>query len=69
MKLTKEQADEIKNQQSQSNPTKRVTAPELEKILYEAIPALDHGFVRVIDYMGDDYIYCSISKSFLWKRN
>jgi hypothetical protein len=25
MKLTKEQADEIKNQQSQSNPTKRVT--------------------------------------------
>jgi thymidylate synthase (FAD) len=35
MKLTKEQADEIKNQQSQSNPTKRVTAPELEKILYE----------------------------------
>jgi thymidylate synthase (FAD) len=54
MKLTKEQADEIKNQQSQSNPTKRVTAPELEKILYEAIPALDHGFVRVIDYMGDD---------------
>ena len=54
MKLTKEQADEIKNQQSQSNPTKRVTAPELEKILYEAIPALDHGFVRVVDYMGDD---------------
>ena len=54
MKLTKEQSDEIKNQQSQSNPTKRVTAPELEKILYEALPALDHGFVRVIDYMGDD---------------
>jgi len=54
MKLTKEQAEEIKNQQSQSNQTKRVTAPELEKILYEAIPALDHGFVRVVDYMGDD---------------
>ena len=54
MKLTKEQAEEIKNQQSNSNQTKRVTAPELEKILYEAIPALDHGFVRVIDYMGDD---------------
>ena len=54
MKLTKEQAEEIKNQQSQSNPTKRVTAPELENILYEALPALDHGFVRVIDYMGDD---------------
>ena len=54
MKLTKEQSEEIKNQQSQSNQTKRVTAPELEKILYEAIPALDHGFVRVVDYMGDD---------------
>jgi len=54
MKLTKEQSQEIKNQQSQSNQTKRVTAPELEKILYEAIPALDHGFVRVVDYMGDD---------------
>ena len=54
MKLTKEQKEEIKNQQSQSNSTKRVTAPELEKILYEAIPALDHGFVRVVDYMGDD---------------
>ena len=54
MKLTKEQADEIKNQQSQSDETKRVTAPELEKILYEAIPVLDHGFIRVVDYMGDD---------------
>ena len=54
MKLTKEQSQEIKDQQSQENNTKRVTAPELEKILYEAMPALDHGFVRVIDYMGDD---------------
>ena len=34
MKLTKEQTQEIKDQQSQQNPTKRVTAPELEKILY-----------------------------------
>ena len=54
MKLTTEQAQEIKDQQNQDNKTKRVTAPELEKILYEAIPILDHGFVRVIDYMGDD---------------
>ena len=54
MKLTKEQAQEIKDQQNQENKTKRVTAPELEKILYEAIPILDHGFIRVIDYMGDD---------------
>ena len=54
MKLTKEQKKEIGDQQSQNNITKRVTSPELEKILYEAIPVLDHGFVRVVDYMGDD---------------
>ncbi len=54
MKLTKEQTQEIKDQQSQENKTKRVTAPELEKILYDAIPILDHGFIRVVDYMGDD---------------
>ncbi len=54
MKLTKEQSEEIKSSQSQSNQTKRVTVAELENILYEAIPILDHGFIRVIDYMGDD---------------
>ncbi len=54
MKLTKEQAQEIKDQQLQENITKRVTAPELETILYKAIPVLDHGFIRVVDYMGDD---------------
>ncbi len=54
MKLTKEQQKEIKDLQSQESKTKRVTAPQLENILFEAIPVLDHGFVRVIDYMGDD---------------
>ena len=54
MKLTDLQKKEIKDQQSQKNSTKRVTSTELEKILYEAIPVLDHGFVRVVDYMGDD---------------
>ena len=54
MALTEQQIQEIKEQQSQENSTKRVTSPELEKILYEAIPILDHGFIRVIDYMGDD---------------
>jgi len=54
MKLTLEQQQEIKNQQSQENKTKRVSVPELEKILYEAMPVLDHGFIRVVDYMGDD---------------
>jgi len=54
MKLTKEQKQEIADQQAQQSVTKRVTSPELEKILYDAIPVLDHGFVRVVDYMGDD---------------
>ena len=54
MKLTDQQIKDIKNQQSQENKTKRVVAVELENILYEAIPVLDHGFIRVIDYMGDD---------------
>ncbi|MFZ4126330.1 MAG: FAD-dependent thymidylate synthase [Rickettsiales bacterium] len=34
--------------------TKRATVPALEEILYEPLKVLDHGFVRVIDYMGDD---------------
>ena len=54
MELTSEQKKEIQEQQSQNNSTKRVTSPELEKVLYEAVPVLDHGFIRVIDYMGDD---------------
>ena len=54
MTLTEQQKKEILDQQNQKNTTKRVTSPELEKILYEAIPVLDHGFVRVVDYMGDD---------------
>ena len=54
MKLTKEQLQDIQDQKSQENITKRVTAPELEKILYDALPILDHGFIRVVDYMGND---------------
>lgn len=37
-----------------SYQTKRATVEALEKILYQPISVLDHGFVRVIDYMGDD---------------
>jgi len=54
MELTDLQKKEIEEQQSQKNSTKRVTSPELEKILYEVLSVLDHGFVRVVDYMGDD---------------
>ena len=34
--------------------TNRPSVPALESILCESTPVLDHGFVRVIDYMGDD---------------
>ena len=54
MKLTSEQVEEIKDQQEQKNITKRVTSPDLERLLYEVIPILDHGFIRVVDYMGND---------------
>lgn len=39
---------------STSNSTKRATAKALEDILYEPIKVLDKGFIRVVDYMGDD---------------
>lgn len=32
----------------------RTSVPALDIILGHAFPLLDHGFVRVIDYMGDD---------------
>ena len=54
MKLTDQQKKEILEQQSQQNKTKRTVSVELEKILYEAISVLDHGFIRVVDYMGED---------------
>jgi thymidylate synthase (FAD) len=54
MTLTHEQAAEIAALRAQSAPTARPTVPALEAMLYEAVPVLDHGFVRVIDYMGDD---------------
>jgi len=54
MPLKPEQQDEIARQRSETVPTRRATVPALEEILYQPVPVLDHGFVRVIDYMGDD---------------
>ena len=45
---------EIEAQRAERHGTRRATAPGLEARLYEAVPVLDHGFVRVVDYMGDD---------------
>jgi thymidylate synthase (FAD) len=54
LKLTPEQRADIDEARAQSFQTRRATVPALEEILYEPLPVLDHGFVRVIDYMGDD---------------
>ena len=54
MKLTAEQRAEIDALKSARAETRRATVPAREDILFEPIPVLDHGFVRVIDYMGDD---------------
>jgi thymidylate synthase (FAD) len=54
MPLSTDQQAEIDRQRAESVPTRRPVAPALEEVLYQAIPVLDHGFVRVIDYMGDD---------------
>ena len=54
MSLTDEQNAEIAALRAQSSATRRATVPALEELLYVAMPVLDHGFVRVVDYMGDD---------------
>ncbi len=54
MDLTADQRAEIDGLRAERRETRRVVAPALEEILYEPIAVLDHGFVRVIDYMGDD---------------
>ncbi len=54
MPLSREQEQEIEALRTGAAPTRRAVVPALEEILYQALPVLDQGFVRVIDYMGDD---------------
>jgi thymidylate synthase (FAD) len=54
MPVNQDQRAEIDSLRSASQPTRRATVAALEEILYEPIAVLDHGFIRVIDYMGDD---------------
>ncbi len=54
MAISAEQQAEVNELREQSFSTKRATVPALEEVLYQPIPVLDHGFVRVVDYMGDD---------------
>ena len=52
--LTDDQMREIAEARDGSAATRRPTADGLERILFQPIPVLDRGFVRVVDYMGDD---------------
>jgi thymidylate synthase (FAD) len=54
MPLSPEQLAAIEEQRAGSQATRRAVAPALEEILYQPIELLDHGLIRVIDYMGDD---------------
>ncbi|MBM3510525.1 MAG: FAD-dependent thymidylate synthase [Alphaproteobacteria bacterium] len=54
MAVTPDQQREIEALRAESQPTRRATVPALEEILYQPLAVLDHGFVRVVDYMGDD---------------
>jgi thymidylate synthase (FAD) len=54
MPLTDSQLAEIAALREQTAKTARPTVPALEALLYTPLQVLDHGFVRVIDYMGDD---------------
>src|SRR3982751_5121284 len=54
MPLTDAQDQEIEAARAADGRTRRPVAPGLEALLFQAIPVLDHGFLRVIDYMGDD---------------
>ncbi|WP_127902534.1 FAD-dependent thymidylate synthase [Solirhodobacter olei] len=54
MPLTPDQLAEIEAARANPQPTLRAVSAGMEAQLYRAHEVLDHGFVRVIDYMGDD---------------
>jgi len=62
MPLSPDQQAEIDALRSAPKPTLRAVSDGIEAHLYKAIPVLDHGFVRVIDYMGDDAAICQAAR-------
>ena len=62
MKLTEEQKAEIAELRATPRPTLRAVSEGMEAHLYNINPVLDHGFVRVIDYMGDDAAICQAAR-------
>jgi thymidylate synthase (FAD) len=62
MPLTPEQIAEIQKLRSQTRPTLRAVSDGMEAHLFKAYDVLDHGFIRVIDYMGDDAAICQAAR-------
>lgn len=62
MPLSPDQLAEIAAERGDLRQTLRATAPGMEAHLYTAHPVLDHGFVRVVDYMGDDAAICQAAR-------
>lgn len=60
--LSNEQQAEIANQRATSATTRRVVSQGAEAALYTVFPVLDHGFVRLVDYMGDDGAICQAAR-------
>ena len=54
MEPGQEHSTEIEQARAEYFETRRATVQALEEILFTPLPVLDHGFVRVVDYMGDD---------------
>ena len=62
MPLSSEQIAEIEAERAHTRATLRAVSEGMEKHLYTAHPVLDHGFVRVVDYMGDDAAICQAAR-------
>jgi len=62
MPVTPEQQADIDALRSEQNQTLRAVSVGMENHLYKAYPVLDHGFVRVVDYMGDDAAICQAAR-------
>ena len=62
MPVSPDQQAEIDALRATPQPTLRAVSPGMEAHLYTAMPVLDHGFVRVIDYMGDDAAICQAAR-------
>ena len=62
MPITPDQQAEIDALRASPKPTLRAVAEGMESHLYKAYDVLDHGFIRVIDYMGDDAAICQAAR-------